>query len=128
MIKGDIVRDYRAKIYKGGNVETEVTEHKILAVNDDYICIDNYRFESIQKNNANAKSSIYGVIDKVAISDWTDFKWASHYLFNVSLQTVTMSKKAVSSKMTREFQAYLNKKLSVYLYGVDIKIDFKDNK
>ena len=119
---GNIVRDYEAKIYKGGKVETKVTENKILAVNDEYICIDNYCFQALEKKS---KSSIYNVIDKVSISDWTNFKWSS-YLFMVSLQTTTMSQKVVSGKMTREFRAYLDKKLSVYLYDVDIKISFAE--
>ena len=120
---GDIVREYRAKVNRAGEVETDITENKIIAINDEYICVDNYCFRTFQKKGIKDKSILYPTIDNISISDWSDFKWLDH-LFTVSLYTVSMSQKAVSGKMTREFKKYLDKKLSVYLYNVDVKISF----
>ena len=121
MKKGDIVKYYHAKIYKGCRVETDKQEHKILAVNDEYVCIDDFRFTSLEiKLN---KYSSNSTVDRVSICDWSKYRFDDH-IFTVSIYTATMSQKAISGKMTRKFKAYLEEKLSVYLYGVDIKITF----
>lgn len=112
------ITHYRVKmVFNGGKIETvgnTFTEetYKIVAENDEYVCLDDYCFTSIKKKSGH---SIDSALNKKTIySHINDRFWGTQITY-----TLYTDKKKRRSTIKRELKNYIDKEFS-FLNNIDM--------
>ncbi len=116
---GEVIYKYEAQIYNETKIECSTKKYKVLGKNDSFFCIDDLHFTEFYLAPKKADKH-YGRLEKVGILDWTDMKFYGKK-FTVYIYT-RQDKKYAEKEMNKDFNAFLNKKCSNYLFSEKIKI------
>lgn len=102
--------------------EKEIEDVDILAQNDKYIVLNDYSFTKLEVKIE--KHNSWSVLEKVAISDYTnDSFWQKYYGdFWIRLYTQTDSLKIIENRINKEFNKFIQDKVSRYMVATDIRI------
>lgn len=114
------IKYYRSRIRRQEQ-DSYIEEYSIIAENDEYICINDYRFTTLNRK----KDSLNTRLNNVGIIDWGRTISSMSGEFTVYMYTDFKSQKKAEQKINREFQKFLEKAISGYLlHTTNFKIKF----
>lgn len=104
-----------------GVVDKSVTEHNIIAENDNFYVLDDDWFTKLEKRNDKYKT--YHTPEVVSVREETSSKTMIDLFgrFSITLYS-TKSLKVIENKINREFNKWLKEKVGIYGTPEEVKI------